>query len=85
MRIKNHANVIVCVNLLGWGGGIRLTSGEPANQANNHSSSVTPPCRLPLAIFTPNAYSRTQAPNPRHVKTGRKARTLRGWSGGIKG
>lgn len=32
-----------------------VTFRDPASQADEHSSSVTSPCRLPQAIFTPNA------------------------------
>ena len=59
------------MNFIGWGGGIRLTSGEPGTARDEHGSSGRFPCEMPLAFLTPNVLDGVEAfvSSNRHLNT----------------
>ncbi|MFZ2546156.1 MAG: hypothetical protein WAW62_03970, partial [Candidatus Saccharimonas aalborgensis] len=70
------------MNFIGWGGGIRLTSGEPGTARDEHGSSGRFPCEMPLAFLTPNVLDGVEAfvSSNRHLNTienSRKSEDLR--------
>ena len=60
--------------MLGWGGGIRPAFRWRESQSNEHSSFVTFPCGLPLAILTPNvlgsaeSFGSSNRPHPQDIE-----------------
>ena len=62
------------ITKLGWGGGIRPAFRWRESQSNEHSSFVTFPCGLPLAILTPNvlgsaeSFGSSNRPHPQDIE-----------------